>query len=802
MSENQYAAEKSKKIGYYLNCGFDLVSQGLSLQKRLASMGIKKRLGEVMLESQVISQDSLKEAIHSQRLDRLKMCRLFSGLTNDELLKFCDLVQERDVAGGEDFIHQDTSDQDTSGDCFFVIVEGDSLVYRKGDYGEEIPLETVEPGECLGEMGYFSVGRRSASVRALEDSQLFMIDYKELDRAFEMVPRLAGNFLDIVTGRLRRANLRFQEALRKSKTIERSLDSLLSFLDMSEIMTLRTGIEGLINRIVVMASQVMNADRASLFLIDAVAGELWSKEAQGEESREIRIPLGKGIVGWVAQHDQLLNIDDAYTDPRFNPEVDKHTGYRTKSVLCGPIRDLEGRILGVIQVINKKGKAFGDDDESLFQAFAYQTAIAVENFSLYKKILINHGKMAILLDVATALSQTLDLEALINKIIEKVSEILQTERSSLFLLDHETDELWSKVAQGAEVSEIRFPTSTGLAGYVASTGEVLNIEDAYKDPRFNPSIDQITGYRTKSVICVPVINRDGKIIGITQAVNKKEGAFDKEDEDLLLALSSQIAVAIENAWLFQENLEKQRMEEELSIARDLQTSMLPTACPDTKGFKIAALSTPAREVGGDFFDFIEMGTDKVGFVIGDVTGKSVSGALVMSASRSVFRMLSEQELTVAESMLHANRRLKKDVKSGMFVALLYAVLNSQDQILTLCSAGQIQPVLMSAKTGVATLVETRGDTFPLGILDEVNYEETRLQLVSGDKVVFYTDGIVEAMNEKQEMFGFDRLVEVVQGARSMSAESLLKEIMHRVNAFVGAAAQHDDLTVIVVSVEA
>ncbi len=796
MSENHDAAEKPKKIGYYLKCDFDLVSQGLSLQKRLASMGIKKRLGEVMLESQVISQDSLKEAIHSQRLDRLKMCRLFSGLTNDELLKFCDLVQEKDVAGGEDFIHQDTS-----GDCFFVIVEGDSLVYRKGDYGEEIPLETVEPGECLGEMGYFSVGRRSASVRALEDSQLFMIDYKELGRAFEMVPRLAGNFLDIVTGRLRRANLRFQEALRKSKTIESSLDSLLSFLDISEIMTLHTGIEGLINRIVVMASKVMNADRASLFLIDAVAGELWSKEAEGEGSREIRIPLGKGIAGWVAQHDQLINIEDAYTDPRFNPEVDKHTGYRTKSVLCGPVKDLEGGILGVIQVINKKGKAFDSDDEALFQAFAYQTAIAVENFSLYKKILINHGKMAILLDVATALSQTLDLETLINKIIEKVSEILHTERSSLFLLDHETDELWSKVAQGAEVSEIRFPSSTGLAGYVASTGEVLNIADAYRDSRFNPSIDQITGYRTKSVICAPVINREGKIIGITQAVNKKEGVFDKEDEDLLLALSSQIAVAIENAWLFQENLEKQRMEEELAIARDLQTSMLPAACPEIKGFKIAALSIPAREVGGDFFDFIEMGADKVGFVIGDVTGKSVSGALVMSASRSVFRMLSEQELTVRESMMHANRRLKKDVKSGMFVALLYAVLNSQDQILTLCSAGQTQPVLMSAKTGEATLVETRGDTFPLGILDEANYEETQLQLFSGDKVVFYTDGIVEAMNEQEEIFGFDRLEEVVQAAGSMSADSLLKEILDKVNQFVGDSAQHDDLTAIVVSVE-
>ena len=795
MNGDHNASGRPKKLGYYLACGIDLISQGLSLQNTLASRGTKKRLGEVLLESQAISQDSLNEAIHRQRLDRLKICRLFSGLTDDELLRFCDLVQEKSVAVGEDFIHQDTS-----GDCFFVLVEGSSMVYRKGDYDEEIPLETVDPGECLGEMGYFSAGRRSAWVRTLEDSQLFKIDYKELDRAFEMVPKLAGNFLDIVTGRLRRANLRFQETLLKSRTIERSLDSLRAFLDMSEILVLHTGIEGLINRVVLMASKVMNADRASLFLIDAVAGELWSKVAEGEENREIRLPLGKGIAGWVAQHDQLLNIEDAYTDPRFNPEVDKRTGYRTRSLLCGPIKNLQGETLGVIQVINKKGKAFDQDDEALFQAFAYQTAIAVENFQLYKKILENHGKMAILLDVATSLSQTLDLETLISKIVDKVSEILQAERSSLFLLDHETDELWSKVAQAAEVSEIRFPSSTGLAGYVACTGKVLNIEDAYRDSRFNPSIDQTTGYRTNSVISVPVINREGKIIGVTQAVNKKEGVFDKEDEDLLLALSSQIAVAIENAMLFQEYLEKQRMEEELAIAHDLQTSMLPATCPEIEGFKLAALSIPAREVGGDFFDFIEIGKGRLGFVIGDVTGKSVSGALVMSASRSVFRMLSEEEMSVGEIMISANRRTKKDIKSGMFVALLYAVLDPKDRTLSLCSAGQTQPIYFSAETGEARLVETAGDTFPLGILEDAEYQEMRLQLTPGDKVVFYTDGIVEAMNEQEEMFGFERLTEVVQRARSMNADSLLKEIIDRVNEFTGGAAQHDDLTVIVLSV--
>jgi sigma-B regulation protein RsbU (phosphoserine phosphatase) len=196
-----------------------------------------------------------------------------------------------------------------------------------------------------------------------------------------------------------------------------------------------------------------------------------------------------------------------------------------------------------------------------------------------------------------------------------------------------------------------------------------------------------------------------------------------------------------------------------------------------------------------------MGKDKVGLVIGDVTGKSVSGALVMSASRSVFRMLSEVEMTVDEIMISANRRTKKDIKSGMFVALLYLVLNARDKTLRLCSAGQTQPIHLSAKTGEASLVETEGDTFPLGILEDAEYQETQLKLGSGDKVVLYTDGIVEAMNEKEEMFGFERLLEVVKRTRSLSADSLLKEIIDRVNEFAGGAAQHDDLTVIVVSVE-
>ena len=149
-------------------------------------------------------------------------------------------------------------------------------------------------------------------------------------------------------------------------------------------------------------------------------------------------------------------------------------------------------------------------------------------------------------------------------------------------------------------------------------------------------------------------------------------------------------------------------------------------------------------------------------------------------------------------MTRANRRLKKDIKSGMFVALLYVVLNAQDKSLSLCSAGQTQPVHVSAKTGAAALVETKGDTFPLGILDEADYQETRLQLEAGDRVVLYTDGIVEAMNEKEEMFGFERLLETVKDSQTMTAETLLDEIKIKVNEFAGNAPQHDDITIIVI----
>lgn len=259
---------------------------------------------------------------------------------------------------------------------------------------------------------------------------------------------------------------------------------------------------------------------------------------------------GAGIAGWVAANRSTLNIRDAYEDPRFNAEVDRRTGYRTKTILCGPVFSLKGEVIGVIQVINKKHGYFGPEDETLFRAFAHQAAVSIENFNLYRKVVASHEKMAMLLDIATTVTQTLELPRLISRIVTRIPEITGCDRSAFFMLDRERNELWSVEAHGAGLKEIRFPASAGLAGYAATRDEVLNVADAYQDSRFNPAIDRQTGYRTRSVLCMPIHARDGQVLGVAQAINKSDGRFGQEDIDLLRAVSAQIAVALENARLY------------------------------------------------------------------------------------------------------------------------------------------------------------------------------------------------------------------------------------------------------------
>jgi adenylate cyclase len=557
-----------KKIGEYVHPDPEGLRRAISRQKEIFQAGEKKRLGDLLLEEGLITSDQLENAVMKQRLDRLRFCEVFKGLNVEELMRISAFVDEVTVEEGDNFILQDEM-----GDSFYMIITGEVLVYRTGEYEEEIELLVLKEGESIGEMGYFSDGRRLASARALTKTQLLRIRYADLEAIFEVAPSMTRNFLRLITDRLRQTNFQLERSIIRSRETEISLESIYEMLDMTEILSLRTGIEGQIKRIVTTAGKIMEAERATLFLLDRVSGELWSMVAEGLKSREIRIQIGQGVAGWVAEHDETVTIKNAYEDNRFDQSYDREMGYTTRNILCGPLKNLQGEMVGVIQVINKIGGDFEEKDEALFKAFAYQTAIAVENLELYRRLLADHEKMAIVFDVLTSVARTLDLNTLFVQIVDKISKVLNAERSTLFLIDHETGELWSKVAQQAELTEIRLPVTQGLAGYVTKSGEILNIGDAYQDPRFLSTVDEKTGFKTRMVLCAPVVNRKGKVIGVIEVINKKEGVFDRDDENLLQALSSQLSVALENAQLYERTVD---MKNYLSSVQDSITNSIVT----------------------------------------------------------------------------------------------------------------------------------------------------------------------------------------------------------------------------------
>jgi adenylate cyclase len=308
----------------------------------------------------------------------------------------------------------------------------------------------------------------------------------------------------------------------------------------------------LLQKIMYRCSLVMAADRSTLFLVDEAKQQIWSKVAEGTGLSEIRVPLGVGIVGHVAKTGETVNIPDAYQDPRFNPEVDRQTGYHTRSILCVPMKSKEGKILGVLQVLNKRQGVFTSEDEQLLGAFASGAAVTVQNAMLNEEIRKRMQTSEILLNVMRAVSSELEIDQLLQKIVSKTSEVMNADRCTLFLVDRVTGGLWSKVAQGAEMSEIRVPRGMGIAGHVALTGETVNIRDAYQDPRFNPEVDRRTGYHTRTILCMPLRNEKNEIVGVMQVLNKKEGVFTEEDEQLLDALGSQTTIALENSRLFEE----------------------------------------------------------------------------------------------------------------------------------------------------------------------------------------------------------------------------------------------------------
>src|SRR5499426_948711 len=402
-----------------------------------------------------------------------------------------------------------------------------------------------------------------------------------------------------------------------------------------------------------------------------------------------------------------------------------------------------------------------------------------------------------LLGVSKALASEIRLDDLLQVIVEKSAEVLDADRAPLFLYDGSRNELWSKTTQRLELKEIRVPVGVGIAGTVAKTRKLINIPDTYADARFNPDFDKATGYRTRSILCMPLIGNGDRLIGVIQVLNKKDQeAFNEADESLLDGLSAHITVALERARLIEAYIEKERMEEALKLAHDIQMSMLPKIFPpfpERREFDLLATIAPAKEVGGDLYDFFFNDDDHLCFAIGDVSGKGVPASLFMAVTKTLFRATARTCSTPGEILARLNIEICRDNESCMFVTLFCGILNIRTGQVDYSNGGHNLPYYLH-HDGVSPLKNAVGGA--LGLVEQSPYASGWMVLAPGEALLLYTDGVTEAIDLSETLYSDQRLAQFLETNRRSAPRQIIGDLVSDVRQFAGAAPQSDDITVL------
>ena len=400
--------------------------------------------------------------------------------------------------------------------------------------------------------------------------------------------------------------------------------------------------------------------------------------------------------------------------------------------------------------------------------------------------------------VSGLINSSLQLDQVLENIMTTSRSILKADACSLMLVDETSGELVFEVAQGPVADKLkggmRISKGQGIAGSVFETGESVLIENAYEDPRFNREFDRVTGYRTRSILCVPLKIKE-RVIGVSQVINKLDGSdFTGEDRETLSLLCANAAVAVENARLHQKILHNQQIEQDMAFAKSVQLSFLPERMPRLDGFRFCAHYQPAREIGGDFYDFIPLDEDRLGILIGDVSGKGVPAALFMARFTTDFHRLAIREKDPERLMSRINESVCQNSCRGMFVTLLYMVLEKKSGEAFYINAGHLPPVIWDSSTGKYDILSRHGGP-PLGIVPDQQYASAKMSLSPGSCVLLSTDGLMEAKNAIGEFLGMDGIEKCLR-AGSSEAESVMSRISLSLSRFAGECPQADDITLV------
>ncbi len=517
-----------------------------------------------------------------------------------------------------------------------------------------------------------------------------------------------------------------------------------------------------------------------------------------ERGVKFRIGL-EGIVGWVAATREALVVKDVRNEPRFLPDPDSATADTLSEVAVPLIGG--SQVLGVLDVQSNELDAFGAEDLFILKTLGAQIAVAIEDARLFNSQKEEAYYLNVLLQVAQNLSTTMDLAEALETVVRITPLLVGVERCAILLYDAATHAFIPTKAYGMTEEQqealraLHLPADESTLGALCKEKKPILIEDAGASPSWRPAARTLFDTPSGAFLLVPMISR-GEVMGaifVDQGTRQRK--FSAHEIDVLTGIATQAAVAIESARLGTQAEEKKRLDYEFQLARQIQTSFLPAACPSVAGYQICSHWQSAREVSGDFYDFVQLKGGRLGITIADVSDKGMAAAMFMALSRTILRTMAIGKPTPRETIERANDVILADARSEMFVTVYYAVLDAAKHKLTYVNAGHNPPFwYRAAKKELKTLKRCG---IALGVVPNAEMEEKTIALESGDVIVMYTDGVTDAINAQAEEFGVERLADLIARYAHASAEELCQTISRAVADFVGEHAPFDDLTMVV-----
>ena len=581
----------------------------------------------------------------------------------------------------------------------------------------------------------------------------------------------AGTYLDPVNARVEPGD--YSYLLRLSEALNTTLD-------------LRT----LLNRTSELVRAVIQYRIFAILLVDERSQELRMRFQIGHtpEIERLRIPIGEGVVGQVAKTRQAVLLND----------ISKAENYIAanecvRSELAVPLIN-KNKLIGVLDIESEEANYFRPEHLHLLTLTASRIAQAIQNARLYSRVTSQAQALEVLNEISVELTSILDLDQLFERIGQLLRRLIDYQMFSIMLINSAGDRLVTRYTWRfghASTPSRWLPVETGLVGAAVREWRLINVPDVREDSRYH-----MMNPETRSEMVVPLFYKN-RVIGVLDLEHVKPGYFQERHERTLTTLAAQIAIAIENARLYQQVVRhEQQLERDLSMARQVQLRLLPANCPIHTHGEFAAKFLPARSIGGDMYDFVEYDSNRSAIVLGDVSGKAAPAALFAALVSGIMRSAAVQKPAPAEMLRLLNDALQERRLDSQYVTMLYCVWNDDNQTLQVANAGAVPPIF--CRGGQITTLKAEG--FPLGMFPEAEYEEFSVATQPGDAFVFVSDGITDAENAQGEMYGTERLTSMLCGHRDQPAGDIADAIFADVARFQAGQPRFDDETILVLRV--